>query len=366
MIASQHSDQPQLHVADNISAMIAYWDKNLICRYANASYLTWFGKKSEDMIDKMTIMELLGPLYEQNLIYIHAALNGEPQTFEREIPLPSGEKRYTLANYFPHFEHNEVKGFFVHVADVHNLKKLQQDLALSNQIVLDQNKRLQNFANIVSHNLKSYSANLASLLYLFTEEESEQDKAVVIRYLRDLSNNFTSTVAHLTEIVTFQNLTDKRYTSCNLFNYVEKTIAMLRLEIEKNEAKVYNQISPELMLITNEAYLDSIILNLLTNAIKYRHPDRKPVISLNAANENSQTMLEISDNGLGIDLEQYGNSLFGMNNTFHGNSDARGIGLYITKFQVDSLGGFIEVQSEVNIGTTFRVAFLADHIKLEN
>lgn len=105
-------------IADNISAMLAYWDKNLVCRFANAAYLHWFGRTKEEMVDKMTIEELLGPIYIKNLPYIKGALSGIPQTFERLIPSPGGGIRHSLANYYPDIVNGEVKGFYVHVADI--------------------------------------------------------------------------------------------------------------------------------------------------------------------------------------------------------------------------------------------------------
>lgn len=112
-------------IADHVDAMLAYWDKNLVCRFANKAYWQWFGKKPEEMINKITIQELLGPLYSKNLPYIEGVLKGNPQTFEREIPTPAGEIRYSLANYYPDIDGEEVAGFFVHVADVSQIKKLE-------------------------------------------------------------------------------------------------------------------------------------------------------------------------------------------------------------------------------------------------
>ena len=148
-----------LLVADHVSAMLAYWDKDLICRFANAAYRDWFGKTREEMVGKITIKELLGPIYNQNLPYILGALEGKPQTFEREIPIPTGGVRHSIANYFPDVVNGEVRGFFVHVADITHLKLLERELTKSNEIISEQNKRLLNFANIVSHNLKSYAGN---------------------------------------------------------------------------------------------------------------------------------------------------------------------------------------------------------------
>jgi PAS domain S-box-containing protein len=269
-----------LLVTDHVTAMIAYWDKDLICRFANASYMKWFGKKSADMVDKMTMMELLGPLYQKNLPYITAALNGELQTFEREIPLPTGEIRHSLASYIPDIEEGKVKGFFVHVADVHEMKVLEKELVKLNEIITDQNKQLRNFAHVVSHNLRSYSGSLNGLLQLLDIAESENEKVTIIRYLNDLSKGFNNTVNNLTKIVSFQNQQERTRETCNLLQFISDTITLLKLEIAACQAAVRTFIEPELTLVTNPAYLESILLNLLSNAIKYRHPDRLPQIAV--------------------------------------------------------------------------------------
>ena len=103
--------------------------------------------------------------------------------------------------------------------------------------------------------------------------------------------------------------------------------------------------------------MDSIIHNLLTNAVKYKHPDRNPIISVNTKKEGNKIVLSVKDNGIGIDLRKNGDKLFGMYKTFHANDDARGIGLYITKNQIEAMGGNILVYSEVDKGTTFKVYF---------
>ncbi len=116
-------------LADQISAMLAYWDKDLICRFANDAYVEWFGKTKEEMINQMHLRDLLGPLYERNLPYIKAALSGKRQLFEREIPLPKGRGvRNSLATYIPKIENGEVMGFFVHVADVTYIKNLEKEI----------------------------------------------------------------------------------------------------------------------------------------------------------------------------------------------------------------------------------------------
>jgi diguanylate cyclase (GGDEF)-like protein/PAS domain S-box-containing protein len=116
-----------LTLVDSLDAMLAYWDINQVCVFANDAYRDWFGKTREEMIG-LTMEELLGPLYQKNLPYILAALGGQKQIFEREIPTPDGKIRHSLATYTPHIVDGEVRGIFVHVADVSMLKNLEQEL----------------------------------------------------------------------------------------------------------------------------------------------------------------------------------------------------------------------------------------------
>ena len=346
-----------LKVVDHIAAMLAYWDKDLICRFANSAYLEWFGKRKEDMVDKITIKELLGPLFEKNLPFILGALKGEIQTFEREIPIPSGGTRHSLANYYPDIVNGEVLGFFVHVADVTPLKLLEKELVISNEKINEQNRQLLNFSNIVSHNLKSYSSNLVSILNLFSVADSEDEKNKMFDFLMRISEGFSSTVSHLNEITKSQNLARLKPERINLNEYIEKSKEALLVQIESTNAIIKNNVDKETEILSNPAYMDSILLNLLTNAIKYRHPDKPPVIELTGFKKIGKTILKIKDNGKGINMEKHGTDLFGVYKTFHGNPDAEGVGLFITKYQVEIMGGRIEVESKENVGTTFTLSF---------
>jgi PAS domain S-box-containing protein len=344
-------------VADRVSALLAYWDKDLICRFANGAYLKWFGKEKEEVVDTMTIKELLGPLYCSNLPYIQNVLKGEVQTFERETILPNGTVQYTLANFYPDFAGNEVIGFYVHVADITPLKLLEKKLIKSNQTIKEQNQRLLNFSNVISHNLKSYAVSLSSLLSLLKENDDEEEKERLYFFLNRLSDRFSGTVNHLNEIVTAQNQASINFEIINLQEYVEKTVQILQVQIDESHAVILNKIDPKVKLFANPAYMESILLNFLTNAIKYCHPERNPLIELNSSEENDTIIVTIKDNGQGIDLEKHGEELFGMYKTFHGNTDAQGIGLFITKYQIDTMGGQIEVESQENMGTTFKISF---------
>lgn len=118
-----------LAIIDRIPAMIAYWDRDEICRFANQAYQRWFGRSREQLIGT-TLRELLGPIYPLNRPYIQAALAGEEQVFERQIPVPGGPgMRDSIATYTPDVQDGIVFGFFVHVADVTTLKAQERHLA---------------------------------------------------------------------------------------------------------------------------------------------------------------------------------------------------------------------------------------------
>lgn len=119
-------------VADAMPSMIAYWDTQMRCQFANKSYLEWFGRTPQDMIGLSMSTVLGASLYEKNLPYIQGALAGEPQEFERAIPRPDGSVGYTLANYIPDINSNEkIQGFFALVTNISRLREADAAIRLS-------------------------------------------------------------------------------------------------------------------------------------------------------------------------------------------------------------------------------------------
>lgn len=119
-------------IADALPGMVAYWDRDLLCRYANTAYLEWFGKDPKALIGR-SIVSLLGEaLFTANEPYIRGALRGEKQKFERRLHKPDGTIGYTLAHYIPDIdEHGTVNGFFVLVVDISEIKKTEEELSES-------------------------------------------------------------------------------------------------------------------------------------------------------------------------------------------------------------------------------------------
>ncbi|MCW7463019.1 sensor histidine kinase [Leptospira limi] len=218
-----------------------------------------------------------------------------------------------------------------------------------------QNNRLQNFAYIISHNIRQHSSNFTSLIQLLEESKSEEDKKNLIEMLHVSSIQLEETISHLNDIISINQTLNKPMEDCSLKKEVDKTLSILSGSIELRKIQVDVQIPEGLTIRTIPAYLESILLNLLSNAVKYVRLKQGAWIKVGIEENNEQITILVEDNGLGINLEKHGNKIFGMFKTFHRNEDARGIGLFITKSQVEVLGGEIIVESEEQKGSRFFV-----------
>ena len=235
------------------------------------------------------------------------------------------------------------------------IKKKELDVQNAVNLLSDQNKRLQNFAYIVSHNLRSHTGNLQFMVNLHEQTDTVDDKKEIFSHIKSISDSLKTTIDHLSEIVKIQTEIGKERKKLDFEETFKNIMSALESNIETTQAVIEYDFSkcPDVNYIP--AYLESIFQNLLTNSLKYRSPDRKPVIKCHTAKEGSNTYLYFEDNGMGIDLERYGDSVFGMYKTFHHNPEAKGIGLFITRNQIEALGGSINIESKVNEGTKFTI-----------
>lgn len=241
--------------------------------------------------------------------------------------------------------------------DITKSKQFEIDLNNSLTLVTEQNKRLLNFSHIVSHNLRSHTSNIQSLINLIEMSDNEDEKKELLVLLKSVSEALNETMDNLNEVVSIQTNITPVIEELNLNKFINKTLEVLRNQIIKNEAEIENNITDDATVKFNPAYLESVFLNFLSNAIRYKHPKRNPKIELNSYLEDNYRVVEIKDNGIGIDLDKNGNKLFGMYKTFTNNPESRGIGLFITKNQIDALKGKIKVESKLNEGTTFKIYF---------
>ena len=239
--------------------------------------------------------------------------------------------------------------------DITIMKEAEKNLNDSFHLVSEQNKRLLNFSYIVSHNLRSHTSNIESILSLIESAESEDERNEMIKLLKSVSSSLDETMSHLNEVVNINTNVDLVIKPLNLSKYIIKAKEILSEQILLSNSSFVIDVNDDAIINYNPAYLESILYNLISNAIRYSHPQRKLIVTIKLYKKRDKDVIEISDNGIGIDLAKNGDKIFGMYKTFSNNSDARGIGLFITKNQIDASGGTITVNSELNVGTTFKI-----------
>lgn len=245
--------------------------------------------------------------------------------------------------------------------DITERVKYENKINSALKIVTEQNSRLKNFAHIVTHNLKQHSGNLESILGFYNESETNEEKRELAEHLNTISNSLSKTISNLSEVVSVQSKKQKAIDKIYIFSEINSILEMLNIVIIESKAVIYNNVNPDLYIYYNAAYFESVIQNLLTNAIKYKHPERTPIIIIESSFTNNTIEVAITDNGIGIDLTKYGNDIFGLYKTFHKNDDSEGVGLYLIRNQIETFGGTISVESEVGVGTTFTITAKRDN-----
>mgnify|MGYP003630696256 CR=1 FL=1 len=249
------------------------------------------------------------------------------------------------------------KNILCTIENITTQTKLENKLKSTISVVRERNEQLLNFAHMVSHNLKTHATNFSLLLNFLNDEANNIQRNKFMKMLFSASDNLSETIKGLREVVAVNTSANQEKKNLSLIDsvfIVEQNIAGL---LKVTNGKIINEIPENTKVKALPAYLNSILTNCISNSIKYRNPDKNPIIILSIEEEKNYTVLSIEDNGLGIDLEKYGDQVFGLYKTFHRNKESVGIGLYITKNQIEALNGKISVTSTPNQGSTFKLYF---------
>jgi len=226
------------------------------------------------------------------------------------------------------------------------------------QALQTKNRQLEDFAHITSHNLRSPISNLSILLDYFEASKDDEERKEYFKNLKHVSNNLLSTIQVLAEALKIQRDFVDDETELDFTETVESVMGLLSGQIKQADIHFEIDFSHCPKIFYSQTYLQSVFINLISNAIKYRSLERTTRIKINTyKSDNGKVVLKISDNGIGIDIQKNQHKIFGLYKTFHANKDSRGVGLFMTKRQIETLGGAIFVESEINVGTTFTIIF---------
>ncbi len=269
-----------------------------------------------------------------------------------EYPLEiNGQTKYFSASTVAFGEDRVI----VSVRDVtdyqNNLEKISSLLAAREK----QNESLRDFTHIVSHNLRIHTANMLGILMVLEMEEPETYRNHFVQMLKSSSDNLEETIGHLNEVLDIRAKERQDLERVDLHAILEKAVTALAPTAEESEVEIVATVPPKTIVHAIPSYLDSIMHSLLSNAIKYCSPDRPSWVRIEAERTEGFTVVRVEDNGVGIDMKRHGRKLFKMYKKLHEETQSVGLGLFITRNQVEAMGGRIEVESEVDKGTLFRV-----------
>lgn len=240
---------------------------------------------------------------------------------------------------------------------IQELKEIVEKQDSVNQELIRQNNDLQQFTYIVSHNLRAPIANLLGLVSLFRPHEPLHEvNRVAMENIKTVSQQLDLIARDLNEIVEIkEHIVGEVKENILIKEEIEEVLRYLDRQIYTTQAQIVVNFTKVSYIFTIKKYLNSILLHLLSNALKYKHPDRSPIIRLSDEIIDDFICLTIEDNGLGIDLKKNATKIFGLHKRFHYHVGGRGIGLYLVKLQAEALGGGVEVESQPEKGSVFKV-----------
>ena len=328
--------------------------------FVNPAFTEMTGYKSQEVIGKTPIVFMGRKSVKNEISKLSKALKGREEfKFETLNHKKNGEEYWVNFSMIPITNQEGNHSHWISIQrDITEEKNSEKEKEQLIRELTQNNKDLKQFSYITSHNLRAPLSNLTGLLNLMQEYPVENPE------LREILNGFSTstkllneTINDLVKVVIIKDnpSIDKEEVLIkdvfeNVFNQLSYLISLHKpiLKIELEKVTILN---------INKAYLESILLNLFTNAIKYRSPKRILRIFVSSKEIDNSIVLIFKDNGIGIDLVRNGDKIFGLYQRFHNYSDSKGLGLYLVKSQVESMGGTIGVESEVDKGTTFTITF---------
>lgn len=223
------------------------------------------------------------------------------------------------------------------------------------KLISEQNERLRSFGHIVSHNFRSHSSNIQQLTRELNVTRDPILKDELHKYLQSSADGLMEALEELSSLLAVESAEDLPTEKLNVLEYCERVKQILSRPTMEINAELIFEVPKDFSVTFYPAYLESVLFNLISNALRYHDPEKEPWVKVWIEEKEDQQLVYVSDNGLGIDVEKYGDEIFRYRRTIHNHPDSTGIGLYLIRSQIESLGGEISLNSIVGKGSTFRV-----------
>jgi PAS domain S-box-containing protein len=323
--------------------------------YLSESFCNLVGKSFQDLKENGWHEHLIiEQSHEVMDLWMHSVKTGEPYEHEHQIKSKDGEIRYILARARPiRNNKGEITSWAgIHI-DITERKKINQQLAEQNKNLTKINEVLEDFVHIAAHDLRSPIANLIQINELIATREDIESKMSMFGMLLPITQRLQRTVEGLLETVSLQTQDDDIIQNIRFSDVWNEVSEELKTEIENytGEIRVDFKDAPKIRYV--RMHLVSIMRNLVSNALKYSSGTTQPFIELSSRYQENFVLFTVADNGIGIDLEKENENLFKPFRRFTKKAEGTGLGLYIIKNIIEKNGGYIHLESQPNVGTTF-------------
>ncbi len=355
----------QANLLDKVGQAVIATNREGFINYWNKAATTVYGWLPEEMIGE-NIMEQVpsGTSAVPSLEIIGALKCGETWTGELTVKRKGGTEFPALITGAPICDDEQnLKGFIAVSSDNTERKKVDLKLRELNKNLRDYtrelvtaNKGLEQFTFIVSHNLRAPVANIIGLGDLLKKES--YPAPVKERFQQELLDNvkrLDNVVQDLNTILQVKTELKAKRDSVFLDELVDTIEAGISNMVREHEVEITTNFEEVREIKTVQTYLHSIFYNLITNSIKYKHPERRPHLHIESQKRDKCIILTFQDNGLGFDMSKKGDQIFGLYKRFHHHIEGKGMGLFMVKTQVELLGGKISVNSEEGKGSEFKI-----------
>jgi signal transduction histidine kinase len=209
---------------------------------------------------------------------------------------------------------------------------------------------------VISHNLRGPMSRIQGLAAIIDLARDEAERKDIAHKMSLSSYELDQVIKDLTMITDIRNVQDKPIEKLEIQKVLDNVLLMLKPEIEAAHARIEIKLQVD-SIRSILSYLENVLYNLLSNAIKFRDVKRPLFIRITSYRRHEYIILEIKDNGLGIDMQRYRDQLFIPYKRFHYHVEGKGLGLYLAKTQTEAMDGNLEVDSEAETGSTFRMLF---------
>ncbi len=296
---------------------------------------------------------------QRTLDMYHRVFEGEKFKLEDYYTLLDGKVLWFEMQLLPvKVNAGKINHMIVYLSDITKRKIVEIEKEKITADLLTRNKDLEQFSYIISHNLRLPIANIIGLIDNLAMNNFQGDeRKEAMSAIHISARRLDDVVMDLNKILDVRIKDNEQKQVLKLSDILYDTTINLGFIIKKENALIESDFSQIDELFTVKSYLSSIFYNLMLNSIKYRNAALTPHIIIKSEIEDSKIVVTFIDNGLGMDIPKKSDELFGLYKRFHPQINGKGVGLYMVKLQVESLGGIISVTSKVNKGSTFTIEF---------